>query len=242
MTSDSFPSSSTSSSSPPVLVPSSSSVPVDPAPINPHHKRKVYDDPPRPGSTTSTLSSGLLVDAEAPSSDNFSSPAHPTSAAVVPELATREDIEMEPIAGHRRRKSSLMNPVGGINAPSTRTLVPSARHPSPSIAEQPAESSGPAAGANVSTSSYDRAESSRDSFSDQDLHDDEETGLTTKERAHKQKRKRRNTRLDQRIAREKHLSAVDKREADKDVVKKLLINIGFILLWYLFSLSISLVS
>lgn len=81
----------------------------------------------------------------------------------------------------------------------------------------------------------------RSSFSDDDLHDDEETGLTTKERARRQKRRRKNTQLGQRIAREKHLSPDEQKEADKNVARTLLINGLLILLWYLFSLSISLV-
>lgn len=78
-------------------------------------------------------------------------------------------------------------------------------------------------------------------FSDEDLHDDEETGLTTKERRRKQKKKRRNTLLDQRIARD-NVTAEEKKEADQTVVRKLAVNGTLIGLWYLFSLGISLVS
>lgn len=80
-----------------------------------------------------------------------------------------------------------------------------------------------------------------DDFSDEDLHDDEETGLTTKERRRKQKKKRRNTLLDQRIARD-NVTAEEKKEADQTVVRKLAVNGTLIGLWYLFSLGISLVS
>lgn len=78
-------------------------------------------------------------------------------------------------------------------------------------------------------------------FSDEDLHDDEETGLTTKERRRKQKKKRRNTLLDQRIARD-NVTAEEKKEADQTVIRKLAVNGTLIGLWYLFSLGISLVS
>lgn len=78
-------------------------------------------------------------------------------------------------------------------------------------------------------------------FSDEDLHDDEETGLTTKERRRKQKKRRRNTLLDQRIARE-NVTAEEKKEADQTVIRKLAVNGTLIGLWYLFSLGISLVS
>jgi solute carrier family 35 protein C2 len=82
---------------------------------------------------------------------------------------------------------------------------------------------------------------SDDSFSDEDLHDDEETGLTTKDRRRKKQKKRRNTLLDQRIARES-VTAEEKREADRNVLKQSLINVTLIGLWYVFSLSISIVS
>lgn len=78
-------------------------------------------------------------------------------------------------------------------------------------------------------------------FSDEDLHDDEETGLTAKERKRKQKKKRRNTLLDQRIARD-NISAEEKKAADQTVVRRLVVNGSLICLWYLFSLCISLVS
>lgn len=162
-----------------------------------------------------------------------------TSAAA----ASREgdDIEMEPIAGHRRRKSSLMNPVGSHpGGPSSRPGAPGHRSgPSLSVpldlrifedddAARPGESAKDGSG--------------RDSFSDEDLHDDEETGLTNKDRSRRQKKRRRNTLLHNRIAREKNISEDERREADKSVVRRLVTNGVFILLWYMFSLSISFVS
>lgn len=80
-----------------------------------------------------------------------------------------------------------------------------------------------------------------DDFSDEDLHDDEETGLTAKERRRKQKKKLRNTMLDQRIAADV-ASAEEKKEAHQTVIRKLTVNGILIGLWYLFSLCISLVS
>lgn len=146
--------------------------------------------------------------------------------------------------GHRRRKSSLLNPIGStLNAPG-RPRAPSLRSPhhqsqSLALSEEPKidEEGGPSDGPRTPTD-----ELPRDSFSDEDLHDDEETGLTDKERRRRQKKRRRNTMLDQRIAREKQLSADERKEADRTVVRRLLVNGGLILLWYFFSLSISLVS
>lgn len=79
------------------------------------------------------------------------------------------------------------------------------------------------------------------SYSDEDLHDDEETGLTKKDRKRKRAKRRRNTRLDNRIARQ-HISDEERREADQNVARKIAINCLLIGLWYIFSLSISLVS
>ena len=82
----------------------------------------------------------------------------------------------------------------------------------------------------------------RASLSDEDLHDDEETGLTTKDKTRKQKKRRRNTLLDQRIVKgDKGIPNNEKKEADKSVARRLLINATLIGLWYIFSLSISLV-
>lgn len=142
---------------------------------------------------------------------------------------------MEPIAGHRRRKSSLMNPVGaqaGGSAHGHRS------HPSISI---PQESKIFEDGAPPRTGESSKDDPGNDSSSDEDLHDDEEMGLTSKDRSRKQKKRRRNTRLDNRVAREK-ISADEAREADKLVVKDVAVILLFILLWYILSLSISLVS
>lgn len=82
-------------------------------------------------------------------------------------------------------------------------------------------------------------------LSDDNLNDDEETGLTT----HQRRKKRRLKKLQRRSAagtasvaetEEMKLSLAAKKLADKNVVRKLLINAVFILLWYIFSVSISL--
>jgi len=73
------------------------------------------------------------------------------------------------------------------------------------------------------------------------LQDDEETGLTGKDKSKRKRRKRRNTLLDQRVAGDVKITAEEKKEADQNVFKKSLINGLLIGLWYLFSLSISIV-
>jgi len=74
------------------------------------------------------------------------------------------------------------------------------------------------------------------------LQDDEETGLTGKDKGNRKRRRRKNTLIDQRIAADLTITAEEKKEADQNVVKKGLINILLIGLWYIFSLSISIVS
>lgn len=135
------------------------------------------------------------------------------------------------VGSHRRRRSSLMNPANGggpdpgvgpnhRRKPSTRTALGE----EPKISEEAADANGEL----------------DDVFSDEDLHDDEETGLTRNDRQRKRRKRRRNTLLDNRIARDK-ATAEERKEADQGVVRSLVVNGILILLWYLFSLCISLV-
>ncbi|KAL7781707.1 triose-phosphate transporter family domain-containing protein [Trichoderma afarasin] len=152
------------------------------------------------------------------------------------------EIEMEPILGHRRRKSSALN-----NAPQAAPARPAAagaggrKHLSAGLPDRSdlLEENGGSSSTSTNSGNDDEGHG-RPSFSDEDLHSDEETGLSNKERARRQKKRRRITQLGQRIARDKSLSEEERQEADKDVVKKLLVNVVLILLWYFFSLSISL--
>ncbi|CAL5874977.1 uncharacterized protein PFLUO_LOCUS9280 [Penicillium psychrofluorescens] len=78
--------------------------------------------------------------------------------------------------------------------------------------------------------------------SDDDHHDDEETGLTAQERRQRRRRRRRQRRkLDARIADVKSTRGdiLKLHLTDRNVVKKLCINASLILMWYFFSLSIS---
>ncbi|OPB35988.1 GDP-mannose transporter [Trichoderma guizhouense] len=146
---------------------------------------------------------------------------------------------MEPILGHRRRKSSALN-----NTPQAAPAAAGAggrKHLSAGLPDRSdlLEENGGSSSTSTNSGNDDEGHG-RPSFSDEDLHSDEETGLSNKERARRQKKRRRITQLGQRIARDKSLSEEERQEADKDVVKKLLVNVVLILLWYFFSLSISL--
>lgn len=124
---------------------------------------------------------------------------------------------MEPVVGHCRRKSSLINPATGAHR--GRFSI-SANGDAPPPHDSP-----------------------RDASTDDDVDGaDEEMGLSAADRRRRRTRLRRNTQLHNRIAPEKDISPDERQEADKHVVRRLLVNVLFILLWYMFSLSISLVS
>ncbi|KAL2757580.1 hypothetical protein ACRALDRAFT_2098623 [Sodiomyces alcalophilus JCM 7366] len=144
-------------------------------------------------------------------------------------------------AGHRRRRSSLMQSIGSnYNNHNNfdwggRSRADSIRGPGLGLSEEP----------KISEEQADdfyrgSPDSDYDSLSDEDLHDDEETGISKKDRQRKRRKKRRNTLLDQRIVRGGEISAEEKKEADHNVVRSLLINAALIVSWYFFSLSISL--
>ncbi|EHK42337.1 uncharacterized protein TrAtP1_003900 [Trichoderma atroviride] len=154
------------------------------------------------------------------------------------------NIEMEPIVGHRRRKSAAMNSPGLPQAAPGRPMAGGSggrTHLSanPTDHLDGFEENGGSSSTSIGSGNEDEARG-RPSFSDDDLHSDEETGLSNKERARRQKKRQRITQLGQRIVRDKSLSTEERQEADKDVVRKLLVNMFLILLWYFFSLSISL--
>ncbi|KAK7951142.1 nucleotide-sugar transporter, partial [Apiospora aurea] len=165
-----------------------------------------------------------------------------------------EDIEMGSIspAGHRRRRSTLTAanynfaapPAATASRPRSQSIKNTAVSPESSslLEAKPAEGAGRTSqDASSKNKNGKRTESYDDEsdFTDEDLHDDEETGLTRKDRRRKREKRRRNTRLDNRIARE-NLTEQERKEANQNVVKKIVINAVLIGLWYFFSLSISL--
>lgn len=74
-----------------------------------------------------------------------------------------------------------------------------------------------------------------------EMTDDEEIGLTARDKRHRTRRRRKNTQLDQRVIGIDTASKEEKSKADKSVLQALLINALLIASWYLFSLSISIV-
>ncbi|PQE27456.1 Triose-phosphate transporter protein [Rutstroemia sp. NJR-2017a BVV2] len=143
-------------------------------------------------------------------------------------------------SGHRRRRSSMMNNMNNLDTTITARTPRSKRSPRTSNIGEDSKL--------VDRGSDDDSKSTSDDMElnnlseEGDLQDDEETGLTAKSKAIRTKKKRRHTNLDHRIAGDALVTAEEKKAADKNVVKKSLINGVLIGLWYMFSLSISLVS
>lgn len=155
-------------------------------------------------------------------------------------------------AGHRRRRSTLT--LGTGNDPFTNTAANgghargnsksskgNSRAQSNTRAEPgEAKISEENDAADFAADAGKAEETDEDSaLSDEDLHDDEETGLTRKDRRRKRAKRRRNTRLDNRVIRDK-ITDEERKEADQNMAKTLATNAILIGLWYLFSLSISL--
>lgn len=157
---------------------------------------------------------------------------------------------LHPQGNHHRRRSSVLT---GAQASSQPRLSPvideeewnSARS-SPRERDGPrGEEQKPLTAEDTDTSDLSSGDEDSDLDldpppSDEDLNDDEETGLTAKQRKKRiHKRKKQRQRLDARIA---GAALNPRRLADKNVLKKITINASLISLWYLFSLSISVVS
>lgn len=70
-----------------------------------------------------------------------------------------------------------------------------------------------------------------DMRSDEGLEDDEETGLTARDRRRRRRRKRRNTRLDQRIMEDAQITKEEEKIATQSMVQSMLVNALLIGLW-----------
>ena len=147
------------------------------------------------------------------------------------------DRRMSEPSGHRRRRSSLMNSIESNprGKPQRASASPNKKD---QIAEEPKVTDGLLDEDSKSTSD----DLEMDNFTDDGLQDDEETGLTGGNRGRRKDRKRRNTLLDHRIAGDSKISDEEKKQADQNVFKAGIVNAILIALWYVFSLSISIVS
>ncbi|KAK4155512.1 putative nucleotide-sugar transporter YMD8 [Chaetomidium leptoderma] len=231
----------TSPSSTPFPHPPPSSALFEDGLVSTHNSDHVSHPPAPPvlghatAATSGSTSEAAQV-AAAPVPDPWTR-AHPqsTGAGLDPDDV---EIEMDAVtpAGHRRRRSSLINPA---NASNSRH-----RSPRPRSLSSRTPANGDDEGKIVEESSDGEVsirpgEIDEDDLTDEDLHDDEEAGLTGKDRRRKRRKRRRNQLLDQRVVRE-GISPEEKQEADRNVARSLLVNGVLIGLWYFFSLLISL--
>lgn len=148
--------------------------------------------------------------------------------------------------GYRRRRAQLMAGLENGGAGSKKSAGKHGRKKRPRVSGEERKQGGCSSddghGSDFSSkSTSDDVElshlASEDAFSD-----DEETGLTRKDKEHRKRRRWKNARLDSRIAGNIDSAIQDQKDADRTVLKSLIINVLLILSWYLFSLSISIVS
>ncbi|RAH57550.1 nucleotide-sugar transporter [Aspergillus piperis CBS 112811] len=148
---------------------------------------------------------------------------------------------VSPSGNHHRRRSSVLAGASQSAPIEHRDDTPRAIGDAAGSKREEPKSS-PAEDADISDLSSIAESLEMDYISsDDDLHDDEETGLTAKQRRQRRRRRQQRRQLDARIAdvkASKH-DTLPFGFTDSDVFRRLSINAGLILLWYFFSLSIS---
>ena len=145
---------------------------------------------------------------------------------------------LSPSGNHHRRRSSVLTGTGGpsqVGPTEQRDDNPRTNGDSVSYKREEQKAAEDADVSDLSSI----AESSED-----DLQDDEETGLTAKQRRQRRRRRKQRRQLDARIAGVKgsQSDVFSVGLADRNVMRRLLVNAGLILMWYFFSLAISIVS
>lgn len=137
---------------------------------------------------------------------------------------------------HARRRSSSL---AGASAPTKADPQKRRRRPSEHISEEGEEEQSSDAERSDSESPSDSTDFELDDMSADGLEDDEETGLTKRDRRRRRRRKRRNTLLDQRIVPTTDTyTKEEKKLADQNLLKSMLINGVLVGLWYVISKSI----
>lgn len=146
---------------------------------------------------------------------------------------------------YRRRRAQLMAGLenGSAKGKNSRGKYPRRpRHASGALDDKHRTSpSGDEEGSDFSSNSTSDDVELSHLASEDALTDDEETGLTRKDKEHRKRKRRRNTRLDGRIAGNTKSLKQEQKDADRNVIKAMIINVVLIVLWYIFSLSISIV-
>jgi hypothetical protein len=130
-----------------------------------------------------------------------------------------------PATSHARRRSSSL---AGASAPNRTDKKKQRAGRSDHILEEDRASDSEDSDNSGKTESDDLE---LDDMSGDGLEDDEETGLTGRDRRRRRRRKRRNTLLDQRIVPEVKLSREEAKLADQNMIQAMLVNALLIGLW-----------
>jgi len=135
----------------------------------------------------------------------------------------------QPTANKARRRSSSL---AGATAPgpSRTDSKKHRRRPSDHILEEGEDRSSDSERSDDSEKT-ESDDLELDDMSGDGLEDDEETGLTGRDRRRRRRRKRRNTMLDQRIVPEVKLTKEEEKLADQNMLHTMLINAALIGLW-----------
>ncbi|KAF2445332.1 TPT-domain-containing protein [Karstenula rhodostoma CBS 690.94] len=176
-----------------------------------------------PSSTDSDLDSD---DGARLAARNIASLVHPPTPKIMEDQVT---------AIHARRRSSSL---AGASGPAQHADRKHRRRNSDHILEE-----GEDRGSASDSDSSGRTDSDHlelDDMSADGLQDDEETGLTGRDRRRRRRRKRRNTLLENRVVpQDVDFTQEEEKIANQDLLQSMLINAALIGLWYLFSISIS---
>ncbi|PSN64303.1 TPT-domain-containing protein [Corynespora cassiicola Philippines] len=166
-------------------------------------------------------------------------PKHPTRAADVAQLVHPPSpgiMDEQPATNHARRRSSSL--AGASVPPPHQSKKKHRRRRSDNIIEEGEDRSSDSDHSD-SSAQTDSTDFELDDMSNDGLEDDEETGLTGRDRRRRRRRKRRNTLLDQRVVSDVKFTKEEEKAANQTLFQSLAINAILIGLWYLFSISIS---
>ena len=143
---------------------------------------------------------------------------------------TPKSMEDQATAAHARRRSSSL---AGASVPSHAQHADRKRRrrKSDNILEEGEDAPYDSDSASSTWTDSDHLE--LDNMSADGLQDDEETGLTGRDRRRRRRRKRRNTLLDQRVVpNEVHITKEEEKIANQNVIQSMLINGVLIGLWW----------
>lgn len=134
--------------------------------------------------------------------------------------------DQTPANSARRRSSSL----AGASGPSRKDSQRQRTRRSDHIAEETEDRSSDSERSDSSSKS-ESDDLELDDMSADGLEDDEETGLTGRDRRRRRRRKRRNTLLDQRVVQDVKFTKEEEKAANQNVIHSMLINAVLIGLW-----------